>query len=323
MSTEVQNPPAELEAMEGMMNIAMSAATILFAAFLAYVAIRFLFGGGFILTDLILERLEARDRAAHRELQAQSEMNRLNEYAERQAAREEAERETEKQRRRGQIMAAGVMDVMTAWYVWAADANAREQRRDLALKDRARELIRDGMDADSAGKTAWHEDTVRRSQAVQDMATLTAKVPDDTWTVGQLQDHAYAVLEAVTLAGDKTSGHEHLCLVSALIADRRDDLFDVEAAPFTETYAYSEDRETQALYLQGRGMAIDQILDAHTAARTHLGRTRAAREAIAAANERHTTALRGIRETYQPTHHRDALTDWDRQAQAIEGNTTP
>ena len=139
----------------------------------------------------------------------------------------------------------------------------------------------------------------------------------------QLQDHAYTILEAVTLTGNPEDAHDHLCLVSAMIADRRDDVFTLEDAPFTEAYAYAEDRETQALYLKGRGMAIDQILDAHTAARDHLARTRAAREAIAAANERHTTALRGIRETYQPTHHRDALTDWDRQAQAIEGNTTP
>lgn len=228
--------------------------------------------------------------------------------------------------------AAGRKDVVEGWVNWTKYPTATEQeqeaerRRKMSETEEGRQKLT-AMDAlakhrrsswDSTYLYSYHSGSNREEKSQE----LLSRVPTSGWSLSQLREHLndvaiYARIEDTPNPGAQTRKR----LVAAMITDRLDEPFDPSQAEVTAQYAYHDNHQVQARYLEGRAKGTEDIMDAITSARTRTREIGSASNAIAAANKRHAAALAALRETNQPTAARDQHADYEAQVRAIEATT--
>lgn len=227
---------------------------------------------------------------------------------------------------------AGRTDVVNGWIAWAKYPTDTEREQERKRREKLNETEEGrqklaAMDALAKHSSRWdtgyrygYPEHNRTDKAEQ----ILAEVPTPKWSMKNLRDHLSSLAIYCTDGDAPTETVQtRQRLTAAMITDRLDETFDPSQTQVTAQYAYHDNHQVQARYLEGRAKGTEDIMDAITSARTRNREIGAVSNALAAANERHAAALAALRETNQPTAARDQHADYDAQVRAIETTTDP
>jgi hypothetical protein len=171
---------------------------------------------------------------------------------------------------------------------------------------------------------SWHLRSLPQQEDNRDPRLLTgtlAVAPQADWDVDRLRLHGrslWALRTSARIHGLLEPVDARLDRVVAMISDLTDDEFDTGLGQVNDQYLYHPDRQVRTAYLEGGAMGVEAIMDAVTAARAQAREDAATKAAAESLAQQRNAALRALRETYRPTHDRDAHAAWDAQAGRLE-----